>query len=124
MTQTATPPDIQARTFDFSLRILKLCKHLERTPGMGKRLLSQLLRSGTSVGANVEEAASSESKAEFIYKRSISLRECRETVYWLRLLAAAELIKPRLVAPLISEAQQIAAILAKSIITTKKNLGK
>jgi four helix bundle protein len=124
VSETTISRDIQARTFDFALRILRLCQHLERKPGAGRRLVGQLLRAGTSVGANVEEAAASESKAEFIYKRSISLRECRETIYWLRLLAAADLVTPAQIDPLISEAQQIAAILAKSIITTKRNLRK
>jgi four helix bundle protein len=124
VSETTVSRDIQARTFDFALRIIRLCQHLERAPGTGRRLVSQLLRAGTSVGANVEEAAASESKAEFIYKRSISLRECRETVYWLRLIAAAGLVKPAQVDPLISEAQQIAAILARSILTTKRNLQK
>ena len=74
-------------------------------------LLSQLLRSGTGIGSNLEEAEAGQSKADFIAKCRISLKEARESLYWLRLLAATETVRPTRLAPLIQEAREIVAIL-------------
>ncbi|MBP9665163.1 MAG: four helix bundle protein [Pyrinomonadaceae bacterium] len=94
--------DITERTFRFSLDILKLFRNINRDYSADKNILSkQLLRSGTSIGANVEEAQSGQSRADFISKMSIALKEARETHYWLRLLAAAELVKAEDIADLI-----------------------
>lgn len=87
--------DITERTFQFSLEILRLFRKINREYSADKNVLSkQLLRSATSIGANVEEAQSGQSRADFISKMSIALKEARETHYWLRLLAAGELVKP------------------------------
>jgi len=72
--------DIEERTFAFALSI-SLCQQLERKPGAGRLLARQLLRSGTSVGANVEEAQAGQSRADFISKYSIALKEIREAHY-------------------------------------------
>lgn len=94
--------DITERTFRFPLDILKLFRNINRDYSADKNILSkQLLRSGTSIGANVEEAQSGQSRADFISKMSIALKEARETHYWLRLLAAAELVKAEDIADLI-----------------------
>jgi four helix bundle protein len=81
------PPEIRQRTFEFAVRVVKLCHHLSETPGVGRTLSVQLLKAGTYVGANVEEAYAAQSKADFISKYSIALKESRESHYWLRLLA-------------------------------------
>ena len=80
--------DIQERTFEFAVRVVKLVNRLPRTVagiGVGR----QVVRSATSVGANVEEADAAESKQDFIHKMSIAHKETRETRYWLRVIKAA-----------------------------------
>lgn len=84
--------DIRQRAFNFALRIIKLCKQLEEEPGVARTLSWQLLRSGTSIGANLEEAQAGQSKLDFISKNAIALKEARETIYWLRLLAASHIV--------------------------------
>ncbi len=82
---------IQKKSFDFSLLIIKLFKELaEKKEYMLSR---QLMRSGTSIGANVCKAQSAESKEDFIHKMSISLKEARETEYWLKLMYYADFIR-------------------------------
>jgi len=81
----------------------------------------QLLRSGTSIGANVEEATMAQSKKDFIAKMSISLKEARETNYWLRLLKRTGYIKK---VDLINESEEIMNILGAIIRTSRKNLNK
>jgi four helix bundle protein len=83
--QMATPNDIRERTFQFAVRVVSLVKSLPRTPE-AQELGRQLLRSGTSIGANVQEADGAESKRDFVHKMSIARKEARETCYWLRLL--------------------------------------
>jgi four helix bundle protein len=73
--------DIQERTFEFALNIINLCRGLDGKPSIIRTLVLQLLRSGTSVGANVEEAQAGQSRADFISKYSIALKEIRETRY-------------------------------------------
>src|SRR5712692_1502691 len=86
------PQEICERTFQFAVRVVKLCQFLEEDSGVSRTLAGQLLRAGTSVGANVEEAQAGHSRADFISKMGIALREGRETHYWLRLLEAAEIV--------------------------------
>ncbi len=103
--------DIKERTFEFAIRIVKLCRALEATPGTPRTLANQLLRSGTSVGANVEEAHGSHSKPDFIAKMSIATKEARETNFWLRLLAAAEVVPASTLTDITDESHQLIAIL-------------
>ena len=84
--------DLPKRSFEFATRIVRLCQTLEKRPGASRTLASQLLRSGTSIGANVEEGQAAQSEADFISKHSIACKEARETHYWLRLMAATELV--------------------------------
>lgn len=80
---------IQNKTFEFSLSIIQLYKILSENKEFV--LSKQLLRSGTSIGANVEEATAAQSKADFVSKMSIASKEARETRYWLRLLEKSQL---------------------------------
>ena len=80
------PRDIVGRTFDFAVLVIQLCVELDARPGVGRVLMSQILRAGTSVPAKVEEAQAAQSKADFISKMSIALKEARETHLRLRLL--------------------------------------
>ena len=81
---------IQNLTFDFSLKIIQLYRNLTQKNEFV--LSKQLLRSGTSVGANVEEAIAAVSRKEFINKLSIALKEARETKYWIRILDRSQLV--------------------------------
>lgn len=81
---------IQTKTFQFALKIIELYKLLKESTHF--QLASQLIRSGTSIGANVEEAIATISKKEFISKMAIASKEARETLYWLRLLEASQLV--------------------------------
>jgi four helix bundle protein len=113
--------DIEKRTFEFALRIIRLCRTLgdDRT---GRILMNQLLRSGTSIGANVEEAQGAQSKPDFIAKMSIAQKESRETLYWLRLIAQSDLQPADKMAPIIQEADEILRIVASIIISARKNM--
>lgn len=116
-----TPEHITVRTFGFAVRIVKLAQFLDRKPGVPRLLANQLLRAGTSVGANVEDAQGSQSRADFIAKMSIALKEGRETLYWLRLLQATELCSEIQLAELLIEANEIVSILIVIVVKTKKN---
>lgn len=89
--RTEAPQDICDRTFAFSLRILKLVNALPNTVA-GRMIARQIVRSGTSIGANAEEARGSTTKKEYARKMSIALSEARETLYWLRLVAETGLL--------------------------------
>lgn len=102
--------DIRKRTFDFASRIVRLHDVLLRRIGT-RRFAEQLVRAGTSVGANLEEAEAAQSKADFISKNRIALKEAREAHYWLRLIARAKLVAPVRIDPLIAEANEIVAVL-------------
>ncbi|BAZ85572.1 MAG: four helix bundle protein [Dolichospermum sp.] len=111
--------DIKERTLNFSIRIVNLCKFLRENGGTGYDLSKQLIRSGTSIGANVEEAQNAESKADFIHKMSISLKEARETNYWLKILIATEKqLEPRLL-HLLNESNELISILHAIIKNSK-----
>jgi four helix bundle protein len=86
----ATNSIVQQKSFDFALKIVKLYQEHRKK---GETVLSrQLLRSGTSIGANVEEALAAQTRREFHSKMTISFKECRESRYWLRLLKASGMI--------------------------------
>ena len=107
--------DITDRSFAFSLRIVKLCQTLDSSPGTNRKIASQLLKSGTSIGANVEEAQAAQSKPDFISKISIACKESRETLYWLRIITAASIIPGTKLEPLKKEADELVAILTTII---------
>ena len=112
--------DIRQRAFNFALRIIKLCKQLEEEPGVARTLSWQLLRSGTSIGANLEEAQAGQSKLDFISKNAIALKEARETIYWLRLLAASHIVSEKRLLDLQTEADELARIVGSIIVSAKK----
>lgn len=107
--------DLPVRTFTFAERIVRLCVFLEQNGRVSTTLATQLLRSGTSVGANVEEAGSAESRKDFIHKYAIACKEARESHYWLRLLVASEVLPKERLEPLITEANELIAILTTII---------
>lgn len=110
---------IQEKSFDFALDIIALYKKLQRQKEFV--ISSQLLKSGTSIGANVEEAIAGQSKKDFISKLSISLKEARETGYWLRLLDRSNLSDID-VENYLNEILSIINILSAIVKTSKANL--
>ncbi|RTL54361.1 MAG: four helix bundle protein [Sphingobacteriales bacterium] len=110
---------LKDKSFAFALRCISLYKHLNENK---KEFVisKQLLRSGTSVGANIREAQNAESKADFIHKLAIAQKECDETIYWLELLYESEFIINSEFEALNNEANQILKMLRSSILTTKQ----
>jgi len=105
------PPEIGERAFAFAVRVVKLCRTLDARPGTPRTLSNQLLRAATSVGANLQESKGGQSRADFLSKVSIALKEARETHYWLRLLVATDIIPEKQLSPLLDESNQLVAIL-------------
>jgi len=114
--------DIRERTFEFAVRIIKLCNELNKKPGVCRDISRQLLKAGTSVGANTEEAQAAQSKPDFISKNSIVLKEARETHFWLRLLIAAKVMPEKRLAELRDEAEEIKRILGSIVVSAKRSL--
>ena len=110
--------ELAERLLDFAVRIIKLIHSLPKTP-LGRHIEGQLIRSGTSPGSNYEESRGAESRADFIHKLGIVLKELKESRFWLRVVQRTELISHRKVEPLIDECEELCAIIAKSIITAK-----
>ena len=110
---------IQEKSFQFSLRILKLFKHLKETK-VERELCSQLLKSGTSVGANVEEAIGASSRKDFIAKLAIAYREARETNYWLKLLKESDLLDEKLANSFLTDCGELLKILSAIINSSKQ----
>ena len=107
-------------SMQFAIDIVKLCEDLK-----GKSaLINQLLRSGTSIGANIHEANYASSKADFVAKMQIALKECHETEYWLRLFAETRYISEDSYIKLSGESGKIRRILIASINTAKANTDK
>ncbi len=116
----STPKDIKERAFEFAVRIVKLCQYLDEQPGVPRTLSYQLLKAGTSVGANIEEAHAGQSRPDFISKNSIALKEARECHYWLRLLIATKIMPEKRLATLRDEAEELMRILGSIVIRTKR----
>lgn len=114
------PQDIRERTFSFAVEIVRLCQWVEEQSDVYRILGRQLLRSGTSIGANTEEAQAGQSRADFISKYAIALKEARETIYWLRLLRETYSRSDISVNDLVQEADEISKIIGSIIVNTKK----
>jgi four helix bundle protein len=111
--------DLQVRTKRFALRILKLFRSLPRTEE--PRILGkQLLRSGTSIGANYRAACRARSRAEFIAKLGIVLEEADETVFWLELIRDAPIFRQQKLNDLVEEANELVSIFVTSVRTAKE----
>ena len=112
--------DLQDRFIDYAVRIIKASEQLPETKA-GKHVSFQILRSGTSPAANYGEAQSAESRADFIHKLKIALKELRETEVWLKIIVRAELIKPSTkMSSLLQETDELISIIFKSIETVKR----
>ena len=99
------------RGFRFACAVVRLYLELVRLPHLPPHLARQVLKSGTSIGANLEEAHGAQSRGDKATKFSIALKEARETLYWLRVLLATRLVEPKLVEGPMAEVDQLVAIL-------------
>ena len=114
---------IEKRAYQFALRIVNAYKYLTRQ--QSEFVLSkQMLRSGTSIGAMMREAKFAQSRADFVNKASIALKEANETLYWIELLHDSEYIDDLSFNSLHQEADELTAILASTVKTTKENTTK
>ncbi|MFK7970898.1 MAG: four helix bundle protein [Bacteroidia bacterium] len=109
------------KSYSFALRVIKCCKYL-RKERREYVLSKQLLRSGTSIGANAHEANVAQSKKEFIAKLQISLKEAHETYYWLRLLVDAKYLSPKEGLSMQNDCLELIKILTSIIKSSRKNL--
>ena len=111
---------IQIKSYDFAIRIVKLYRYL-----IDKKkefvLSKQILRSGTSIGANIEEALGGQSRPDFIAKLSVAYKEARETHYWIRILRDTNYITSKQASSILADIDEIRKIIAKTQITSKNN---
>ncbi len=118
---TTQPPDIRARSFQYGLRAIRLYQFLQKErDGAGWILGKQYLRSACSVGANIEEAQASESRADFIHKLGIAQKEARESLFWLRLLSQSEIVAKAKLKPLIQETEELVSVLTSIVVNAKR----
>ncbi len=111
---------VEELSFGFALRVVKLCRFLEKEKK--EYVLSrQLLRSGTAIGALVREAQQAESRADFIHKLSIALKEANETEYWIDLLYQSQLIEKQGFDSIKSDIVELLKLLTTIIKSSKKN---
>ena len=115
--------DLKRRTKQFAIRVIKLVEALPNTRS-AYVIGNQLLRAGTSVGANYRAACRGRSKPEFIAKLGIALEEADETYYWMELLIDANIMTKNQLAPLMAEADEITAILTASVKTARTSKNK
>ena len=112
--------DLEERTAKFAEKVIDLCKEIKITP-LNNRIISQLIGSSGSIGANYCEAAEAESKKDFQHKMGIAKKEIKETKHWLRLLARANSGVKENIRQLWKEAQELLLIFSKSIKTSRNN---
>ncbi|MDR2913008.1 MAG: four helix bundle protein [Alistipes sp.] len=114
---------VRDKSFAFAVRIVKLYDILRRE--RGEHIMSkQLLKSGTSIGANVREALNTQTQPDFVHKLSISQKECDETLYWLELLKETEYMTPTEYQSIRSDAEELLKIIRSIILTSISNKNK
>ena len=116
----ATAEMLRQRSFDFAVRIVKLARVLSKA-NPDWVIARQILRSGTSIGANIRESGFAQSKADFISKLSIALKEASETQYWLELLSATDLLTKVQYESLREDADWLVGTLVNVIKSSKRN---
>jgi four helix bundle protein len=114
-----TPEELKRRTQQFALRIFRLVEALPKTFA-GKAVAMQLVRSGSSIGANYRAACRGRSRAEFRAKLGVVVEEADESVYWLELIIAGGMLSVSKVRPLLAEANELCAIM----VASRKSAGK
>ena len=109
---------LEERLIDFAVRIVNLSAHLPRTSA-GRHIAGQIVRSGTSPAPNYGEARGAESKADFIHKVRIVLKELNETSIWLRVIQRSRLLKDELILDIIGENKELCRIFARTVKTAR-----
>lgn len=109
------------KAFKFAVRIVKMYKCLSKEQNE-YTLSKQVLRSGTSIGANVKEAIQASSKRDFLMKMNIALKEASETDYWLELLTATDYLDPKVSESIMNDCKELNKMLTSIVKTTKENL--
>jgi len=112
---------VMTKSFDFAVRIVRFARLFSRENNEWV-LSKQILRSGTSIGANIREAEHAQSKADFIHKMNIALKEANETLYWIELLYASELINKKSFDSLHPDCDEIVRLLVSIVKTSKTNV--
>ncbi len=115
---------IGERAFEFAVRILKLSRRIWTRGPEGRHIAGQLMRCGTSVGANAEEAQEAQTKADFVFKLSVSRKECRETRYWLRLAIAVDIVVAAEVEWEWKESGELLAMLRSAIMSAQASASR
>ncbi len=111
---------LEEKSLNFAVRIVKLSKFLNNQQQYV--LAQQIVKSGTSIGANIYESLQAETKPDFIHKLGIAQKECSETLFWLKLIVRSNLISKKGYESLDSDCQELMRLLVASIKTSKKNL--
>ncbi len=119
---SANGQDIRDRAFEFACQLVRYCDELMKRGGVGRVLAPQLLRCGTSIGANLEEARGGESRRDFISKCSIALKEARESFFRLRIADRCRLGPDGQASVLAAEAAEIAAVIGAIVRNARRNL--
>lgn len=115
--------ELRKRFYEFALRIVKFVRMLPREM-VAYEIGKQLIRAGTSIAANYEEAKGAFSKEDFIYKISVAFKEAKETTLWLKLLKDSKIVEGTEIDALIQEAKEVRNILGKSVTTAKNKKAK
>ncbi len=110
--------DLSDRLLDFAAEVIKLVTKIKKDD-IGKHIGNQLMRSATSCGANYEEACGAQSRADFVHKMQLVLKELKESLFWLKLIKKTELTNTDLLDFNLKEANELTHIIAKSIVTAK-----
>jgi four helix bundle protein len=112
--------ELRKRTFEFGIRVIRLVRAMPKTVD-GRAIGNQIVRCGTSVGANYRASCKARSRAEFVAKIGIVDEEINESVYWLELIIASAILPALRVEPLLGEARELEKIFARSRITASRN---
>jgi four helix bundle protein len=118
--ETLKPGSIGERLLVFATNCVRLTDRLARTPS-ARHIGGQVMRSATSAGANYQEARGAESRADFVHKLQVVLKELRETQYWLMLVQCAGLAPSSTLKPMLAEVDELIRMVVKSILTAKSN---
>ena len=114
------PQDIRKRVYQYALRAIRLHQYLQKQrDSAGWIIGKQYLRAATSIGANIEEAQASESRADFAHKVGIAQKEARESLFWLRLLMDSRIISNSRLKPLTKETEELIAVITAIVVNTK-----
>jgi len=112
------PNQVKDKSYQFALRIIRLCKQV-REKHKEYHVTGQLLRSGTSIGANVEEANAGQSKKDFTAKMSIASKEARESHYWIRLLTDSDYLEKDMAKSVLSDCDELIRLLTSIVKTAQ-----